>query len=54
MALDCDPLGMSTKGVSVVAFANPNLRRGTFKPVVELLGEIRIQFGYNCFCGRPD
>lgn len=32
---------MSAKGVSVVAFANAALRRGTFYPVVELLGETR-------------
>ena len=30
--------GLATKGVSVVAFADAALRRGTFCPVVELLG----------------
>ena len=32
------PDGLATKGVSVVAFADAALRRGTFCPVVELLG----------------
>lgn len=43
---------MSAKGVSVVAFANAALRRGTFYPVVELLGETKwFQAGRaaNCF-----
>jgi hypothetical protein len=35
---------MSAKGVSVIAFANAALRRGTFYPVVELLGETHVAF----------
>ena len=38
---------MSAKGVSVVAFANAALRRGTFYPVVELLGETQSASRYS-------
>jgi hypothetical protein len=38
ISVDVHKYGMAAKGVSVVAFADAALRRGTFYPVVELLG----------------